>query len=65
MVCAVFLVDAGWERAAAGGTTKICGGHKNLWWPQKFVVASRQKEFSVRKRKQVLSCGEPYFLNGR
>jgi hypothetical protein len=58
--------------------TKKSGGHKKKWWPQKKVVAtkksgghkksgaaSRRKEFSVRKRKQVLSCGEPYFLNGR
>ena len=54
--------------------TKSVGGrhHKKKWWPQKKVVAtkksgaaSRRKEFSVRKRKQVLSCGEPYFLNGR
>jgi hypothetical protein len=52
--------------------TKKSGGHKKKWWPQKKVVATkksggafRQKEFSVRKRKQVLSCGEPYLLNGR
>jgi hypothetical protein len=49
------------------GTTEICGGHhRNLWWaPQKSVVDSRRTEFSERKRKQVLSYGEKYLLNGR
>ena len=48
-------------------TTEICGGHhRNLWWaPQKSVVDSRRTEFSERKRKQVLSYGEKYLLNGR
>ena len=49
------------------GTTKFCGGHhKILWWaPQNSVVVPRQTEFSERKRKQVLSYGEQYLLNGR
>ena len=52
---------------SVAGTTEICGGHlRNLWWaPQKSVVDSRRTEFSERKRKQVLSYGEKYLLNGR
>ena len=48
-------------------TTKFCGvHHKILWWaPQNSVVVPRQTEFSERKRKQVLSYGEQYLLNGR